>query len=220
MHHCVRIGITADTGMEVDPKSLFQQTEAVYKPTLLMMMKASTVENFEAVISDETRANKKIPCYALLTPALAQAIQATDMTPVEIHKAVAQHLTKILVANPQPPAEEGQGDEGENNNAGDSDSILKELGKYYEHILLFLWACHHIPASVKYPALAVIQDKGSLAWEKSMHDACCPGTLPKGKVAIDLLAEKSNTDYPIGTMNSITRLSDSMIKYQEVTLKN
>ena len=60
MHHCARIGMESGTGMEVDPKSLFQQTEAIHKPSLLDLMKASTPAEFENIKADESKSKRKV----------------------------------------------------------------------------------------------------------------------------------------------------------------
>ena len=53
MHHCARIGLKTGTGMEVEPQSLFQHTDAIRKPSLLSMMKAMTKRNLK--VSQQTK---------------------------------------------------------------------------------------------------------------------------------------------------------------------
>jgi hypothetical protein len=68
--------------------------------------------------------------------------------------------------------------------------------------------------------MAVIQDTASAAWDKTTLQEFCPQALPPSSTTPTQQTNNAPGQYPMGTMNAITRLSDSMIKHQEATLKN
>ena len=111
--------------MEVDPKSLFQKTEEIHKPSLLDMMKASTPAEFENIKADESKGKRKVLCFAVLTPALAQVVQNTNMKPDELHCTIVQHLKINLPVNPAPTTTTPIAPQ-------DTDTILTDARKNYE----------------------------------------------------------------------------------------
>ena len=79
---------------------MFVQTAAKTVPAILDMMKVTSETDFEAfrVVSSATK--KKINCFAVITPALAEAIQATNMTPASIFVKIVEQIKAII---PVPP---------------------------------------------------------------------------------------------------------------------
>ena len=77
------------TGVELEPESLFRLTVVAYFPDLMDLMKADDKEKFEAVSANAENPKKKVRCFALLTPFLAQAVHDSEMSPAVI-------FTKIL----------------------------------------------------------------------------------------------------------------------------
>ena len=83
-HHTARIGMLTGSGIEIDPQSLFKSSKAILKPDLLNLMKVKMADKFQNLGGDSNKQSKKVKCFALLTPSIAEAIQPTDMSPTEI----------------------------------------------------------------------------------------------------------------------------------------
>lgn len=156
-------------GVEVDPLSMFESTPSVYVHELVAMMKAETKADYENLQVVATGTKNKIPCYAVLIPSLAKALQSSDMSPVDAFlKIVAQ--IKVLAPNPDPNT----------NPAPTANEILKDAGKPYTNTLKSIWAVHHIPNEVDIPATSQLQDEVTIAWEKETS------TMIADKVTVDL----------------------------------
>ena len=68
------------TEVEIDIDTDFTLTSANYTPDLVSMMKIASPEDFGAIQTRNSGPKTKIQTFAQLTPAMAKAIQQTDMT--------------------------------------------------------------------------------------------------------------------------------------------
>ena len=84
LHYVAKSGMKFGIGVELDPKSMFGTTEQVPVPDLVAMMKADTKADYENLQALATGTHRKIPCYAILTPSLAEAVQSSDMSPTDV----------------------------------------------------------------------------------------------------------------------------------------
>ena len=75
LHYVARSSMKFGIGIEVDPKSMFKSTPSVYVPDLVEMMKAETKTDYENLQVVAIGVKKEIPCYAVLTPSIAEALQ-------------------------------------------------------------------------------------------------------------------------------------------------
>ena len=202
LHYVARSGMKFGVGVEVDPLSMFESTPAVAVPDLVAMMKVETRADYESLGAMPAGTHKKIPCYAVLTPSLAEAIQSSDMSPADAFlKAIAQ----IKASGPAP-------DEAANP-APTADDILKAAGTPYKNTLLFLWAVHHIPHHVDIPATSQLQDEVTIAWEKDTSSLiAAPTPVPPGVTG-------QSTNANTGALTAMTKLSESIIEHQKSVLR-
>ena len=91
-------------GVEVQPDSLFNQTATKYVPSVLDLMKTTTKDKFRNLAAPTSGTKKKINCYAVLIPSLAEAIQGTEMTPSELHIALVDQIRVMAVSDESTPA--------------------------------------------------------------------------------------------------------------------
>jgi len=84
LQYVARIGTKVGTGVEVDPESIFKWTTAGHVPDIVDLMKADTQEKFEAVSTNKNKLKKKVQSFALLTPAIAQAVHHSGMSPAAV----------------------------------------------------------------------------------------------------------------------------------------
>ena len=107
-------------------------------------------------------------CFALLISDLAQVSQSTELSPHAMFIVFVQHLiARVPAAATQ--AEEGKAKEDDN-----EDEILGKVGKDYEHILLFLWACYHHGDVISSPTLRDLQDDSGGRFAQTMHPSQDP----------------------------------------------
>ena len=210
LHHVARSGMTTGTGVEIDIDTVFTLTPTKYTPDLVKMMKIESAEDFRAIKAKTTGPKKKLPTFALLTPEMATAIQQTDMSYANICVAVVKAIK--LAANPTPaaaaeapaPAEETENE------------LLLKMSTPYDSLLYFLWACKDIPKDIKSPTMVNVQNETTVDWEKATRLQLL-GT-PKPRTEIDL-TNKDSSDLSAGAISAMTKLSASMIRHQEATLK-
>ena len=100
------------------------------------------------------------------------------------------------------------------------------MGANYEQVLTFLWACHHTTEEVPFPVMIPLQDDETIAWEMETRGLIAQ-TDSFAPQAIDLNGETTarRTDPQMPqvqgyTSDAMTKLADSMVRYQEASLKN
>ena len=79
-------------GIEVELKTLFSTTTAIYVPTLFQLMKVESQEGLDNLTSSTSGTKKKINSFAVLTPELAQTYQRTNMNTVDIIIALFEQI--------------------------------------------------------------------------------------------------------------------------------
>ena len=151
-----RLATKEGTGVEVDPKTIFRMSTAIYVPSLLSMMKVETKEDFESVEADQTRAKKKVRDYGLLTPALGKAVARSDKTPAGVFTEIVKEIKNGMTAANQP-------DETE-------EEMLQRAGSPYESILRFIWALKNHEGILQAPGMAPLSDEQTIAWEKESRE--------------------------------------------------
>ena len=225
------------TGVEVDPDSLFKSMTAAHIPDLIDLMQADDKTKFEAVAANTNKPKKKIRCYALLTPMLAQAIHDSDMSPAVIFTKILESIKvgAIIPATSTTTVEEGTSASTSTSTSSrrgtrttpsttpapagtdTEEEILTKMGKPYSQVLLFLWALHHLDVVVKAPTIATLQDDATILWDNTTKDECLP---PPKKVTLDFTnTSTSSSGSHDGTISAMTKLSACMIKHQEAELR-
>ena len=106
LHYIARIGMKTGTGVGIETKNLFQTNVTKHKPNLLDLTKLSSPAEFNVVKANPRKAKKKLQCFAVLIPSLAQAIQHTDMTYIAILVEIVKHIKLGVKPPPTPPSEE------------------------------------------------------------------------------------------------------------------
>ena len=81
LRYVARMGSERGIGVEMEPKSTFRHTNATHIPTIISLMKVKNGEEFCSLLGDPTRQKRKLKTYEVLTPAIAQEIETSDMTP-------------------------------------------------------------------------------------------------------------------------------------------
>ena len=87
-----RVGMKMRTGMELDPKSLFQATTSKYKPYLADLMNVSGKSDLDKVNTNKAAAKNKFKYVRVLTPTLARIIQGTNMIYENIMIKVVKYI--------------------------------------------------------------------------------------------------------------------------------
>ena len=208
VHYVARTGMKFGLGVELHPDSLFHQTTARYVPTLLELMKVSKEEEYVNLRANEAGQKKKVNCYAILTPALAEAAQGTDMSPAKLLIAMVDQIR----AKADAP------DVASTATAADpTDDILKKMGASYESTLQFLWACHHLDVDMIVPTTSTLQDQATVDWEEGTRSLI---EEPKVAPTVDLTTTGvDNSVISAGALTAMTKLSESMTKYQEAAAR-
>ena len=202
LHYVARSSMKFGIGIEVDPKSMFESTPSVYVPDLVEMMKAETKTDYGNLQAVATGTKKKIPCYTVLTPSIAEALQSSDMSPADAFlKAVAQ--IKISAPNPDPNTIP----------VPTADEIMKEIGTPYKNTLLFLWATHHIPNEISIPTTIQLQDEVTIAWEKETSNLI----TDKNRTATATSTPSAIANS--GAVTAMTKLSESIIEHQKSVIR-
>ena len=100
VHHVAYSGMKYETGVEIHPNSLFSVTSARYVPSFLEMMKVKSEKDSTDLVAPTSRPKKKVHCYVVLAPSLAEAIQPTNLTPTAICLSL---IEQIKVLGPSSP---------------------------------------------------------------------------------------------------------------------
>lgn len=79
-------------GVELQPDSLFTLTTDQHVPGLAEMMKVKSVSEFENLKAPTSGTKRKLHCYAVLNPSLAEAVQGTDMKPTRMFLALTDQM--------------------------------------------------------------------------------------------------------------------------------
>ena len=214
-------------GVEMDPSSIFKSTKAVHVPTLVDLMKVSTVGDFEALSPPGRGQKKKINSYATLVPHLTEAIHRTDMSTGEVYVSIVEGvkatmgLSRVEVPSLMPEGEGGEGGDGEEETGGapeDSvEEMLKKVGGPYENVLRFVWASHHHPGEVSAPTTSSLQEEATVQWEIEALE----GLIPKSPVreTVDLTGQREVAAEPSGALTALAKLSECMTKHQEAVTR-
>ena len=208
LHYVARVGMKTGTGVEIDTESLFQSTALKHKPDLLDLMKVASPAELTALKANNQAAKKKLKCFAVLTPSLAQAIQHTDMT----YAAIFMAIVKQIKIGAKPVPEEGAAPEPHT-----EDDLLLAMAEPYDSILYFLWACLNLKKETKAPNMVTLQDDVTIAWEETTRLQCLGNPTPPKEID---LTNTDRSDLSAGAITAMTKLSDSMIKHQEAALKS
>ena len=221
LHYVARTDMKYGIGVELDPKSMFTQTAAKPTPDVLSMMQVKSIAEFEALTQVHGR-GKKIDCFAVLTPSLAEVIQSCDMTLASIFVKVIEQIKVNVPATTQGSSASSATATGTASSttatshtgvatgpgaATTADDILTAAGKDYEGTLRFLWAVHHLKNDIKTPTMSNLQDEVTLKWEKVTTEEIEPKT---SIVAQQTTTQQSNVSHS-GAMTAMTKLSDTMI---------
>ena len=191
------------SGIEIDPDSFFAETGLIHAPTILDLLKVTTVAEFEALSAATVGTAKKVPCCVILTPALAEAFQSSNMQVSDLFiKAIEFIKANVTV----PTIVAGV--------AETADQILTRIGGPYKPVLDFLWAAHHSPVEVSSPTMSCLQDADTIEWDTSTKLSIFPPPSPAAPSSIP--TNSSNA----GAISAMTKLSESMIEYQKATLKH
>ena len=99
VHYVARAGMKFGIGIEFQLDTLFRKTALKAVPAILDMMKVKSDDEFHALSAVTTATKKKIDCFAVLTPSLAEAIQSSNMTPSSVFIKIVE---QIKVSMPVP----------------------------------------------------------------------------------------------------------------------
>ena len=215
LHYVALSGMNVGTGIEFDNGSFLSQTSAQHVPQVLDFMKVTKTEEFENLVPTTTGQKRKINNFAILTPALAECVQKTDMSPAAVFIAIVEQIKAIA---PNPTAPTGAANTSSSTPAT-TDALLKTMGSPYEDVFRFIWAIHHHPTIVSSPKIGNLLDEDTIQWEKEVTKT----VLPKQTSATIDLTKNPLTHGVLnqdGAITAITKLSESMVKHQEAVLKN
>lgn len=84
MQYVARMVMSTGSEMKVDPSSLFVKTGSKHQPTIIDMIKVTNITELNTLTIDQTKAKRRCHFYVLLTPALAEAIQSTNMKALSV----------------------------------------------------------------------------------------------------------------------------------------
>ena len=211
MRYVARSGLKYGTGIEIDPKTMFRSTPSINVPSIVQLMKISSGEEFRNLSQDGDQNKKKIKGYAILTPNIAEALQKCDMTPEKAFLGTLEAIKANFV-----DTEQGETPEE------DEDQILGRMGAQYEQVLMFLWACHYSPLDIPVPTVSPLQDEMTLTWETETRDLIDPhpNTPTQEVQANGNRTDLQMPDMQAGASEAMTKLADSLVRYQEATLKS
>ena len=133
------------------------------------------------------------------------------MTPAALFIATVQHIN-VLTPAPATAVDKQAPDEAE-----DTDTILKRIEAPYTDLLRFLWGIHHYEVAITTLTIGNLQDNDTVAWAASVQVIMAPKIAEK-VVTMDLTMEDRN-GMSDGTMTAMTKLSESIIRYQEAAAK-
>ena len=102
-------GMETGAGVEMEPQSIFVKTASKFVPSIVNLMKVTSVTAVEDLKAPRTGQKKKVRNFAVLTPALAEASQYTTMKPAELLVA----LVECIKARATPRPREAMVIEGE-----------------------------------------------------------------------------------------------------------
>jgi len=153
--------------MSVEPESLIQTSAAVHKPDIVDMLNIADSQSSRNLSGNVDKAKRRIKFFALLTPSLAQAVQVSNMTAEDVLLKVVKRIKAIIPAG-KAPTNNGNKEAMEEAPQND-DTILKNTETPYEQVLLFLWTCHHLPAEMKHPNMAALQNGEAIDWDLATH---------------------------------------------------
>ena len=225
LHYVARVGLKTGTCVELQPMTLFTSTSSKKKPDLVSMTKLSSKVGFEAIKADGKATKRKFKCFTVLPPALAKSIQSTDMT----YSAIFIEVVKQIKIGATPETPEFTPNTASASSAsttaptpaptppGTENELLLKMATPFDSFLYFLWACHHLDKDVKVPIIVNLQDDVTLEWERATQDQCL-GT-PKPPVTFDLSGSNPSPELSAVAISTMIKISASMIKHQEVTLK-
>ena len=240
LHHVARLGMQYGAGVELQPDSLFSVTSEQYIPSLIDMMKVKSAEEFQDLKAPTSGTKKKIHCFAVLTPALAEAIQSTDMTPAALFLALTEQMRVLAppvnsaspaagtTAPPSSPTSSSSSSSTATRSATAAaataaaetatDQVLKKIAEPYAQALKFVWAVQHLEGDVTIPTVVPLRDEATITWEKETGQIVEPKKAP---VSFDLTAQKgvSNDVSQTGALTAMTKLSEAMTRYQEASAK-
>ena len=131
--------MTTGVGREVESDSLFTQTRTWYRPSMVDMIKVSSLEELNNLEVDNSKAKHKCKFYGFLTPHLTKAVAETDMKTANVFLKVVK-IIRILIT---PPAVDAV--------SQTEDEILTKILELYDYLLYFLWANHKFPSDVNSP---------------------------------------------------------------------
>lgn len=155
LQHVARSGMVTGTSVEIYINTVFTLTSAKYTPDLVKMMKIESTEDFGAIKAKDSGPKTKLQTFALLTSAMAKAVQQTDMTYANICVAVVQAIK--LAANPTPPTEVENPAPVEET----EEKILLRMAAPYDSLIYFIWAYKSISKDIKPPIMVNVQDEAT-----------------------------------------------------------
>ena len=107
-------------GLEMDPSSIFKSTKAVHVPTLVDLMRVSTVEKFKALSPSGRGQKEKNDSYATLVPHLTETIHRTDMSTGEVYILIVEGVKATMgPSRVEVPCLTSEGEGGEGGDGGD-----------------------------------------------------------------------------------------------------
>ena len=237
LRFAAKSGMEKGTGVELDPSSIFTSTTAKYVPSLADLMKVSRESEVEDLKAPRSGQKRKTSNFALLTPALAEVGQRTNMKPSSLLVAFVEEIKARATAPRAPSAQimeetgeqedvddesseegrEGSGSDEEGRTENEEDKFLEELGKPYESVLRFLWVLHHHPSDMQAPAAGILADPELVEWdievEKLIRPAAPPASVAPQPQTIADLGNR------LGATTAMTKLSEALTKYQEVAAR-
>ena len=74
LHFVARSGMQYGSGIKLQPDSMFSLTSEQHTPSMTDIMKIKSAEESKNLSAPTPGTKKKLHCYAVLTPSLAEAI--------------------------------------------------------------------------------------------------------------------------------------------------
>ena len=212
LHYVALSGLTHTSGIELDPNSFLKQTAAKHVPNTLDLMKLTKVEEVLDLKSKSTFQKRKINCFAILPPSMAETALKPNMSPQEALVAIVD----FIKASATPPTVTPDASAAD---PTDTDDTLKSMGEPFEDTLRFLWASVHHQSSIEPPKFGNLQDEDSTTWFNTINASVQPA--PSAPTMVDLTGGTSNTHKTHdGAVTAMTKLSESMIKHQEAVIRS
>ena len=173
-------------------------------------MKLKTKEELANLIPPTTGQKRKINNFAILTPALAECIQNTDMSPTAVLLALVDQI-KAIAPNSTTVANSSS-----SSSPSVTDVLLKTMGAPYEEILWFFWASHHYTNVLTFPKTGNLQDEETIQWQKEVTTK----NISNPTADLTKTLPHHNSFNQNGAITTMTKLSECMVKHQEAALKN